>query len=753
MRIKAQITLFMIVGIVLLFIFGFVVYVTTQIIHSESDGNTNEQGSTAIEANRVKFFITDCLKSSTKEALRVIALQGGVLYDSQIDDGAHHFSHPFHQYGIHYLPYEFKGEIYNVSYALTRLDEPNCHSLSPPAYFKCPGVDRPLDEGISDVFPFGRYPNSEVHDLPPLCEINGSNHRLLSGAAFSCGDSYGDGNTVQGFLESFIKKKTLACIDEGRKEGVFELNVTFAKERNTTSTVMFGEGDVAAILDMPIKVSLLDDTDVKFESFVVRLPVRFKQLYEFAEHLLLEEARNIYHNLRKAGDPGHSTLMGCLDFVAARNERDKVVNCYRDGFEVTYIPHACNYTADEYGLNLCKNSAEHESFLVLEDNKSLAIGNEPFKLVLAIGNRAPVMDKVRYWYYNDTDNYWRYLQTYYHTNPVIIYNRTSAPLDPNSTEHEIVADFDSTISIIPYAIDPDEDNDPYGASVMYSVFHYEGWLANSTYNAWEDSGAYLDGLPYFSPHTPEKKDANVSMKDEYVGEHTLTVYTEDVDGNRVSDVIDIKVRCRDRRRGHGDGVVQTAFDSIDYIGDYDYSNLADPDQNNSNDCCNESANYTWNTPGHTCGICRRCNGSSGCEVNITAGNAGWDCPMCFSCDGSSNDYKNYLDACRINNSPDISIDDRCATSYGGDGVCCQGTCFDSSDPAKLDEFSYSGYDAHSMNQSDPWCWTQTPSCFTPTTPGAVYYSELVGNYTFHPLPDGTYVPSQGCYCEEWGECT
>lgn len=768
MRSNGQVTLFILVGIVLLFMVGFIIYVTNDVVMSGSDGNTNEQTSTSIEAKRVKFFISGCLGSATKEALRIAGLQSGIFYKSQVDDGAYFFAPPMNQYGDKYIPYAFQGDIYNVSYALWPRGKPNCNSLpsSTSGYSDCPGIDRPLDSGVPGTYPFGGYPSSDVHTLPPLCRINGSNHRLLSGAEFSCGEMYGSGHTVQGYLESYIKQRTLSCIEEGRKEGIFELNVTFADEQNITTTVMFGEEDVASILDMPVRVSLSGDADASFEAFVKRIPIRFKQLYEFADRLLREDAKNIYNNLDKAGEPRHSTLMECHDFIAGDTERDTVVNCYRDGFNVTYITKACNYTADRYGLNLCKDSAKHNSFLILTDNKSTAIGNAPFRIVLAIGNRGPVMDEVSYWgydsdHYDNATYYWRYLQSNYNTTPSDAYNLTSAPSPPNPQAYDIIADFDSTISIIPYAIDPDEDYDPYGDSGMYSVFHYEGWLVNTTSNVWEDSRGYQDGVPYFSSHQPEKKDANVSMNDTLVGDHTVTVFTEDKPGNRVSQDIAIQVRCRDRRRGHEYGVLEY-FEGTQYSGDYNYSNPVVPDVNNMNDCCNESGGYVWNEEGHKCGPCRRCNETGDCGVNVSAGNNATsdpyppDCPVCYSCNASSTDYKTYSDACKINNSINPAVDNRCHSQYGGNGMCCEGTCFNSNVPADLDEFSYSIADANSNNQTYPECWNQTPTCVTPDTPGIGDYPELVGNYTYRPLDNGSTstdpVTGNPCLCGNNGRC-
>ncbi len=785
----SQVTLFIILGIIILFVFGFISYIAKQ---QKQDDNIKVINDNNIKIERVKFLVNTCLDQATKEALLLAGMQGGFLYDYQVK-GGYTYDGPSNPppsgadlYGQKFLPFyssESNGTIYNVSYAIK--PRPNIN-LRPGIY----SVKYPLSPQGSQGYPHGEFmvmtnPDIPFAYLPPLCRENGSNSRYLDGAKLSC-PTYESINrkniSTQFYLENYILNKTFECINKAEFKSIDNMEVLFPDISDANISVLFGEDDVFSILEMEVNINILsnDLAESKFEYFLVSVPIRFKQAYELGFKLLEQESKNIFNNLKALENrvfPGYNPyLNGCLDF-GINASREKKVNCFREGMNIKLISNACLYSSNISGISsLCNINGNRSSFIVIEDNLSTAINNRPFRFVMAIGNRPPVMDLMDHYSFSPNDEYSKYLKANYDllshndTLPWTLYKNTITPVE--GYKYDIVVDFNRPIYFIPRAIDPDEDKDYFNSSLMVydgtETYSYSGWKKDVLMN----SSAYTEGLAPQSLSAPVlKKDANYTPNRSEVGSHNVIITAYDSAYNTAKREVNVQVRCYDKLRSHSitlnnfdrpwvnltyryknSSDVKSFYDSTGPLkikGDYNYSNATHIDVNDYNDCCNESGGYINNPKGHKCDPCHRCNAYGECLINQTQGNLDNDCGPCMSCDQNG--------GCIINDSDNSGCN-------APDQICCEGNCLNTtSDLMQLDDFSWGNdhlKNGSYLNQSYPDCWADTPSCIHPANiSNNNRFGNMIGHYSYPPLDGASCTNCTGSCAyscgsgDEEGRCT
>src|SRR3989338_8215069 len=80
LRKKGQLTIFIILGILLLIIGAFFIYTRLSSSEREIQTETSISQETALDALPVQRYIEDCLDTIAKAAVKKIGLQGGALY-------------------------------------------------------------------------------------------------------------------------------------------------------------------------------------------------------------------------------------------------------------------------------------------------------------------------------------------------------------------------------------------------------------------------------------------------------------------------------------------------------------------------------------------------------------------------------------------------------------------------------------------------------------------------------------------------
>jgi len=81
---SGQITIFLLLGIVLLIVFGFLFYASKNLGNQDLQDDAEKIYNDFMKTTSLSNYVADCLEVSAKNGLKLAALQGGVIYDNQI---------------------------------------------------------------------------------------------------------------------------------------------------------------------------------------------------------------------------------------------------------------------------------------------------------------------------------------------------------------------------------------------------------------------------------------------------------------------------------------------------------------------------------------------------------------------------------------------------------------------------------------------------------------------------------------------
>lgn len=439
MRIKkGQITMFIIIGLIVLIVLAFLLFISNTIRSDQARRNVEVIGSMFVSQGKYHGYVQSCIEQGMKKGLFLLGMQGGVIYDYQANGGKHYLGPGNgYPYGKYILPYGYDGIVYNVSYGIT---SPQLGSLYHPDVPYYPyGLTRLISNPriISPFYVnvFGNFPSSP---LTPLCDYNGANKRSLSDTvACETYDSRNvhDKNSVQEYLETYIENYTMECV---RLKDLPELSSANVKKGSINATVTFGESHVFADVTVPIFIELGGIKSViQLKDFHVRLDVRLKKIHELLSHLIKNEVNNIFFNIVRDA----SSIDNCKDITGGN------AVCLRPGMEVIKKSNVCLDTG------LCTDG-NYDDVLIIRDKKSL-INGKPYIFQVAIQNRPPALDLIR------------------------------KEVGTGSYDYDYVVFNGDEIKIEPVGIDPDEDQHN-ALGFMDHIYHYYGWK--------EDYDEYYDPL-------------------------------------------------------------------------------------------------------------------------------------------------------------------------------------------------------------------------------------------------------------------
>ena len=261
---KAQITIFIIIGIILLVGLGMMIYLFSAKKGTEQVLTQNLR-QTAVQP--VKDYVTSCLDVAASQSLELVGKQGGFLYESQG--------------GLTQEPLNvFKGKVY-LDYDSLKL----IYDIVPPTgnigdiYFSEP-PDYPWPRfpyaaaGMQDYGYFG------VSKLPPL-------YREISGPL-----------SIQDLLERSIVANVLKCADWNTFE-LQGLNIDAGKPtvqmiiaENTTQ--LEAEEYISFVLNWSITIKeYATQAQTTLNQFAVSYPVRFGQIYYTVKEIIDNDITNI----------------------------------------------------------------------------------------------------------------------------------------------------------------------------------------------------------------------------------------------------------------------------------------------------------------------------------------------------------------------------------------------------------------------------------------------------------------------------
>ena len=231
---KAQITVFMIVGIILLFSSALLFYIRGQIVEGIPEEFVPTVEEVPLEAQPIKVFVEDCMQQVAKQGIQLMGAHGGYI---DPHDSAY-------------------GEVFTAGIQPTESD-----ALM-------------MIEGSSALLPYWWY-LSTPNDCTTDCQFSSNRPFLYK--------RNGGEASIEGQLDTFIKRNMPGCLRDFsafREQG---FDITILGEMEPDFRV--AEREALVLLKYPIEVSR-EDRRTEIEQFFTKLDVKIKDAYDLATDIM-----------------------------------------------------------------------------------------------------------------------------------------------------------------------------------------------------------------------------------------------------------------------------------------------------------------------------------------------------------------------------------------------------------------------------------------------------------------------------------
>ncbi|HLD04791.1 MAG TPA: hypothetical protein VJG90_03645 [Candidatus Nanoarchaeia archaeon] len=365
---KGQITLFVILGLLVILLIGFFTYIQQKTTQSQVQTTVDQLLSEFIEKNAIPQYVKNCLDTLSNEGVLLLAKQGGVLYQDQKGPTPRNPT----ARGVDYLPYSFEGTLYDVWYGIHDVEFHSCPEVEeqPPGY-PSPGKNisqLTLPKYLEKCQYFDRFSGYYgINTLPKLCDPKGPNHIGVTQSKTlykSCEPgSYGvtSESTIQYQLQTYIQNHLPLCANFSVFEDAYGNKVDILGKPNVT--IIWGDTDFTSKSIYPFRVAIKGKEPViKYVDFTQDNKLRIKKLHYYANEFLTKETQDLFYNIEKDHKKG---------------------NFYEESFQLEKIETPCNPCPFK--------PAQFDRLFILRDERSKALG-QTLTFLLPVKNRRPLLD-------------------------------------------------------------------------------------------------------------------------------------------------------------------------------------------------------------------------------------------------------------------------------------------------------------------------------------------------------------------------
>ena len=229
---KGQLTVFMILGVVILIVFLFILFLVNSVQVGTLEGEKEQVLSQLFDKEGLRIFVEDCLEDNLQDGLELLAQQGTIWEDQ---GGRKTFIE-----GIA-LGENSDEENIRVAYAISHADY-------------TPDNQYPCRDGTPNGFCEYKYPTTTI--------LKGDQHVFLS--------------TLQSNLAQFLQTRTASCVQDKVRADVSEA-ADFSDEDLTFSTI-FRDSGVNVEVHFPMRFSIGGSEEFfQISEFDFFYPTKFKQ--------------------------------------------------------------------------------------------------------------------------------------------------------------------------------------------------------------------------------------------------------------------------------------------------------------------------------------------------------------------------------------------------------------------------------------------------------------------------------------------
>lgn len=400
---KAQISLFMIIGVVLFII----VIVFISIISSMKDNTASIEGNIevvqSLRSLEVNNYVNLCMENALRGALDLAGKQGGVIYETQFAQGSEN-GKPYKKFAVFknldydldnvtIVEYQNQSELQGAYCPLTPNMCKYAHRYPYDNYLNSKGIT--VDFEYNSKAPYFKTRLSEdpglnyvyYREFSPLCNSTGTNMGNDEAVQRSC-ETYSIGDlfkkskykkqSMQSYIESYMLQNLSAsnsCLN-----GLNELVTTGVEVVKPIPSLLLTIHEESLEINMrvPIKITTSKGTTIETIDYSIRPKVRLKYFHEMIDHSIGNPARDTPNN--HMGDESD------IFFDITKNDTK---DCSRDDAagQICKLPGMSINRAYEAILN--QNDNKKYNIYVAEDNQQ---GFWPLKLYFAVGLRRPVLE-------------------------------------------------------------------------------------------------------------------------------------------------------------------------------------------------------------------------------------------------------------------------------------------------------------------------------------------------------------------------
>lgn len=379
---KSQISVFLLLGLVMMSAVGVIVYTSSSLIESKATEQMTVSLSAATSAGAFQKVIEECMQDAIDNAVYLASAQGGRIYKQQVPGYDKSLSNPdkiiFNTYFYDSVKensisagIDKEVDIMVNAKASGGADNVNAIFIpiimGPPVFMRdCskPGPQPPpyyprTDCYISSISYRKQYPLSTTPQLVPLCNYKtGPNRKGLAGAA--CGThlhAYGSNRTIQDQLAAYVGQyMQRSCFGQDDLKKIFP-NIEMQSYRPNVE-VAIGDKDLTLNLSYPFDMKVKSIIPVSKElSFVKKYPSRLKQAHAWASDFLMQEQVRLNYEI---------------------DAQPYILSSYPQGMSVQLTPRTSNFT----------------NMVEIIDEEYYTKG-KPAKFSFAIKNRYPVLSLIR----------------------------------------------------------------------------------------------------------------------------------------------------------------------------------------------------------------------------------------------------------------------------------------------------------------------------------------------------------------------
>lgn len=398
---KAQITLFVIIGLILLITVSLLLFVRQSAIQKQLDYQASQAVSGFVETTALNQYVKGCLDLVASDGLLLLGEQGGVIFESQ---GGMTPSEGNFIEGKDYIPNTFfrqeRGENGTLQY--DKVDRNVSYAVT--ARTDCPQFTGPFLANIFDNDYFSYYPVKETYfkdyikqfrkhytnggcygyyekpsvamsgfiggnHFPKLCSYNGSNAFDPFSRIQPCQpqeyDSKFEPRSIQRQLETYIKNNLGKCVNLTNYERYSGTPIHINEDNVKISTIFEQPRGLIVKAEYPLTVEVNEHNIAQTTSFEIELDTNIRKLYRYISKLIVDYVR----------DPTFR-----LDTMWNDTTKNRY---YENNFQMFYYAPSC--------INCQFSATQQDHLLTVIDHSSMLKGR-PWAITVGIKQRDPILN-------------------------------------------------------------------------------------------------------------------------------------------------------------------------------------------------------------------------------------------------------------------------------------------------------------------------------------------------------------------------